>query len=99
MVVLGVAAWCGGLLALLGPGWVPPALAAGALAGIGTAARHGRPTGLALACVLVGSAVAGCALVRAEANSTGPVARLAEQRAVVALEARVTSDPVTRTGR
>jgi competence protein ComEC len=99
MVVLGVAAWCGGLLALLGPGWVPPALAAGALAGIGTAARRGRPTGLALACVVVGSAVAGCALVRAEANSTGPVSRLAEQRAVVTLEARVTSDPVTRTGR
>jgi competence protein ComEC len=99
MVVLGVAAWGGGLLALLTPGWVPAALVVAALAAVGAAARRGRPIGLALGCVLVGAAVAGCVLVRAEAHLTGPVARLAEQRAVVSVEARVTSDPVVRSGR
>ena len=99
MVVLGAAAWAGGLLALLTPGWVTAALLAAGLAGLGAAARRGRANGLAAGCLLVGAAVAVCGAVRAEANTTGPVARLADQRAQVTLVGRVISDPVTREGR
>ncbi|MGA9749530.1 MAG: ComEC/Rec2 family competence protein, partial [Nocardioides sp.] len=54
---------------------------------------------LVVGCVLVGGAVAAGVAVRAEANATGPVARLAQERAVVELDGRVGSDPVTREGR
>ena len=99
MLLLGAAAWAGGLLVLLAPWWLPTAVVAAGLAGAGLAWRHDRGPGLVLGCVLVGSAVAFCAFVRAQANTTGPVPRLAEQRAVVGVVARVTTDPVTREGR
>jgi competence protein ComEC len=99
MVVLGVAAWAGGLVALLTPGWVTAALVAVGLVLVSTWRRRGRPVGVAVGGLLVATAVAGSVAVRAEAHSTGPVARLAEQRAVASFAARVTSDPVTRAGR
>lgn len=99
MVVLGVAAWAGGLVALLTPGWVAAALVAVGLVLVSTLRRRGRSVGVAVGGLLVATAVAGSVAVRAEAHSTGPVARLADQRAVATFTARVTSDPVTRPGR
>jgi competence protein ComEC len=99
MVLLGVAAWAGGLVALLTPGWVGAALVAVGLAAAAGLWRRGRPVGTAVGAVLVAAAVAAGVMVRAEAHTTGPVARLAEQRAVATVTARVTSDPVTRKGR
>lgn len=99
MVVIGAAAWAGGLLALLAPPWLSGGLLAAGLAGIAGRRHRGGPVGLAVGCLLVASAVATSVLVRAEAHTTGPVARLADERAVVTLTGRVTSDPVTRTGR
>jgi competence protein ComEC len=114
MVVLGLAAWAGGLVAALTPTWVTGALVAtglvalvgllgvsGPLRATGGGMRGSRapvPWAVAAGCLLVGSAVAGGVLVRAESNATGPVARLAQQRAVVTMTARVGSDPVTREG-
>lgn len=99
MVVLGVAAWAGGLVALLVPGWVGAALLAVVLAAVAGMARGGHRVGVAVGALLVGTAVAASVVVRAEAHTTGPVARLAEQRAVATFVGRVTSDPVTRQGR
>jgi competence protein ComEC len=99
MVVLGVAAWAGGLVALLTPGWVAAALVAVGLVLVSTLRRCGRSVGVVVGGLLVAAAVAASVAVRAEAHSTGPVARLAEQRAVAAFTARVTSDPVSRPGR
>ncbi len=112
MIALGVAAWAGGLAAVLMPSWVVGAmLATGLATGFGAvvaslARRRARPDRgpgawrpLVVGCVLVGGAVAAGIAVRAEAHVTGPVSRLAQEHAVVAISARVSSDPVTRTGR
>lgn len=98
MVVLGAAAWAGGLVGLLAPVLLPLALLTGLVAVV-VRRRRRRPVWLLLACLLSGCAVAGGALVRAEAHRSSPVARLAEDEAVVTLVARVTSDPVRKKGR
>lgn len=97
--LLAAAAWLGALAVLTAPPWVPPALVAA-----GTAACLARwrrePTSWApVGCLVAALAVGGVALVRVEAVRTGPVARLAEERAVVGIEARVASDPRRHEGR
>ena len=106
MVALGAAAWAGGLATVLAPPWWVVALLAAALAAVGgwslrtrTSRAEGSWRWTVIACLLVGGAVAAGVAVRAEANATGPVARLADERAVVSLVGRVDSDPVTREGR
>jgi competence protein ComEC len=95
MPALGVAAWAGGLLALL-PGGVPVALGLG-VAGSAVAWRRGSRA--LLAAVLVMGAVVVAATLREARVATDPVAVLAQQRAVVEAELVVTSDPRVTRGR
>ena len=96
LLALGLAAWLGALTVGRVPGW--SLLSAVALCVLGlvlAARRRPRPRllGTAVAVVLVASAVAGTGWVREAQVSTGPVARLAAQRATATLEAWVVSDP------
>ncbi len=98
MPVLGLAAWAGGLAALLLP-------TAGLLAAFGAVALGGwllsrRIGGAAvLAWLLLAVAVAVCALLRGEVLAASPVTEAADRQAVATLEARVTMDPRLRDGR
>jgi competence protein ComEC len=99
MVVLGAAAWAGALLAFLAPRWLGGAVLAAGLAALLLCRRRGAPVWVLAGCLLAAGAVGAGSLVRLEATRHGPVARLAEQRAVVSLTARVVSDPLRREGR
>ena len=98
-VLLGVSAWAGGLAVFGLPGWTCLVLVA--LGGLTVAARRrrGRPVVTVLACLLAASAVGGVAALRVDANRDSPVAELARDGAAVTVTARVSSDPVVRTGR
>src|SRR3954453_9387302 len=76
--LLGTAAWAGALGAQLLPlrAWAPAA--AVLLCAVVVAHRRGRAVATALSCLVVATAVAGVAGLRAEANRAGPVGRLAE---------------------
>lgn len=92
MPVLGLAAWAGGLLGLS----APPAGTAGTLLGLGllVLAWRRRPWARPAASgLLVGAAVAATAVLHVDGLVGGPVAALAADRAVVAVELTVTSDP------
>ncbi|UMG92933.1 ComEC/Rec2 family competence protein [Nocardioides sp. TF02-7] len=96
MPLVGAAAWAGGIVAhVLGLAAVWPV---GAAVGVGVVVWWRRGPGLLVAGCLVAAAVAGGTLLRHQAVATGPVAVLAEQRAVVTMEATVTSDPWPVTG-
>lgn len=99
MVVLGAAGWAGALVVFLGPRWLSASVLAAGLAVLLLCWRRGLPVWVLTGCVLAAGAVGAGSLVRLEAVRSGPVARLAEQRAVVSLTARVVSDPVRRQGR
>lgn len=98
-VLLGVSAWAGGLAVLGLPGWTWPVVAV--LGSLWVLSRHrrGRPVVTFLACLLAAAAVGGVTALHVEANRGSPVAALARQGAVATLTARVSSDPVLRTGR
>ena len=98
-VLMAAAGWAGALAVLLAPAWMPPALLAAGAAACLTWWRRDPSSWAPVGCVVAALAVGGVALVRVEAVRTGPVARLAEQRAVVTLEARVTTDPRRTAGR
>ncbi len=98
MPVLAAAAWAGGLLGFLAPRGVAAAtLLAGAVVVL-LRHRRGRPVLALVACLVAATAVASIAAIRAEANRAGPVARLARAGAFVRVTARVTGDPVVRSG-
>ena len=99
MVLLGASAWAGGLAVLVGPGWLSGALLAAGLAALLARWRRGLPVWVLAGCLLAAAAVGTSALVRLEANRSGPVSRLAEEDAVVSVTARVAADPVVREGR
>jgi competence protein ComEC len=93
MPLVGAAAWAGGIAAHhagSSAGWL--------LAGLGCAAllgwRRRRFGRLAVAIVLVAAAVFTGTLLRHEAVSGGPLARVAAERAFAALVVTVVSDPV-----
>lgn len=93
---VGLAAWLGGLLALLGPGWLVWVVAGLCLVSVALA-----PGGLRLTLatwVLAASAVGLSAGFRETAVTSGPVPDLAARRAAVTVVLRVTSDPVRMTG-
>lgn len=98
-VLLAAAGWVGALAVLTTPAWVPPALVAAGVAACLVGWRRDRTSWAPVGCLVAALAVGGVALVRVEAVRTGPVARLAHERAVVTLEARVSSDPRRHTGR
>lgn len=98
-VLLATAGWAGALAVLTAPGWVPPALAAAGTAACLTWWSRRRTSWAPVGCLVAALAVGGVALVRLESVHSGPVARLAEQGAVVALEARIASDPRRHSGR
>lgn len=95
MPLLGLAAWCGGLLGLRASPLAAGAVAAAVLVLVAVLARRrgGRAALTAAAALLVGAAVACAALVRQEQVAANPVARLAEDGAVVTVVATVTADP------
>ncbi|WP_240641429.1 ComEC/Rec2 family competence protein [Nocardioides ferulae] len=105
MPLLGAVAWAGALVAWLLPTWVAAAVVATltpvAAVGLRRAPRArggGRPwrstgTATALGALLVLAAAVSVTLVRQHQVAGNPVAALAEQRAVVTVEATVTSDP------
>ena len=98
-VVLGVSAWAGGLVVLGLPDQTWLVLVALAAVLLVARRRRGRPVLTLAACVVAAAAVGGVTALRIEANGSSPVAVLAEQGAAVTLTARVTSDPVLRSGR
>ncbi len=98
-VLLAVAGWAGALVVLVAPAWAPPALVAAGAAACLAWWQRGRRSWTPVGCLVAALAVGGVALVRLEAVHSGPVARLAAERAVVQLEARVASDPRLRPGR
>ena len=109
LLLLGVGAWAGGLLAALLPGGGPLAwvLLLGLVAGSYGAARaaggHRGAAGPAVrtwaAVVLVGAAVAGVATLRAVQVDRDPVTSLAREGAAVSATLSVTSDPRLAAGR
>ncbi len=99
MVVLGASGWAGALLAFLAPRWVGGAVVAAGLAALLLSWRRGAPAWVLAGCLLAALAVGTGSVVRLESTHHGPVARLADQHAVVSLTARVDSDPVLRKGR
>jgi len=100
MPLLGLAAWAGALLGGPAPGWAALATgAATAAVAVVACRRWGREVVPTVAAVLlVGAAVGAVTWLRAESVETSPVARLADERAVVDVTARVVSDPRTVTG-
>ena len=96
---LGLAAWVGGLLGVLRPGWLPVAVVV--TAGVAVLLLRRSPgllrTWLLLALVLL--AVASLAALRGERVGGGPVAELAGEGAAVTSRVRITSDPRERPGR
>jgi competence protein ComEC len=98
-VVLGVSAWAGALAVVGLPGWTVAVLVVLGAVLVGTRRRGGRAVRTLLACLLAACAVGGVTTLRVEALRRGPVARLAEQGAVVTVTGRVTGDPVLREGR
>ena len=103
--LLGLAAWAGALVVHWKPGASIPGLVtasvAAALAGVvaGSVPRHRRAALTVVAMLTVAAGVGGVAVHRAAAVRDGPVARLAEQRAVATLVGRVASDPRLVPGR
>ncbi|MFN8193989.1 MAG: ComEC/Rec2 family competence protein [Nocardioidaceae bacterium] len=96
---LGLAAWCGGLAALLLPRvWLVGVGVPVALAAVGALVLRRRRPGwasalrTALAGVLVSATVAGAVLVREARIAGGPVAGLADRAAAVTVDLVVTSD-------
>ena len=87
MPALGLAAWLGGLSVL-----APPPVTV-VLVGVGVLVARRRGSRALLAAMLVLAAVAAGAAVREARVADDPVARLAEDRAVVEAEVVVTSDP------
>ncbi len=99
MPALGLAAWVGGLIGVLGPGRLP-VVAALLVAVAGLVGWRHRPllrTWLALVGVLL--VVAGVAAFRGERVDGGPLAALADEGAVASATVRVTSDPREHEGR
>ena len=110
MPAAGLAAWGGGLLALLAPLPVTVGVAAaGLVAVLAVVGVRRGPEGLGperagtaravAAWLLVAAAVGGSALLRDADVATGPVAALAPSRVAVQVELVVTSDPRPVTGR
>ena len=105
MPAAGVAAWGGGLVALLAPLPVTSGVAAaGVVAVLAAVGVPRRPEGhglarAAAAWLLVAAAVGGSALLRDAEVATGPVATLAPSRVAVQAELVVTSDPRPVSGR
>ncbi|MBA3780276.1 MAG: DNA internalization-related competence protein ComEC/Rec2 [Nocardioides sp.] len=99
MPALGLAAWAGGLVGVLRPGWLPEVAAL--LVVVAGLVAWRRPSGLRTWLVLafVVLAVAGVATLRGERVGGGPVAALADEGAVVTATVRVTSDPRASEGR
>ena len=108
MLLLGAAAWTGGLVAALVPAsYGAPGLGvAGAILVLATLVAvllHRRGADIhawtSAAALVVLLAVATVGLLRAEGISRDPVARLAAQRAMVGVDLTVLSDPRTFAGR
>jgi competence protein ComEC len=98
-VLLGLAAWSGGLAAFGLPRRACLGLVLVAGVWLGVRAWRGRAVVTLAGCLLAAMAVAGVSSVRIEVNRTGAVAGLAGQGAAVSVLGRVTSDPVLRPGR
>ncbi len=97
-VLLAVSAWAGGLAAFGLPGWTCLVLLV--IGGVCALLRsRRRPVVTLLVCLLAAGAVGGAAATRVAVNRSGVVGSLAADRAAVTLTARVTGDPVLRTGR
>ncbi|RYP86538.1 ComEC/Rec2 family competence protein [Nocardioides guangzhouensis] len=104
MAATGVAAWAGGLVALLVSGRGQAAVLAVAVAVLLLLVRSRRPSLARLAPAVVGwllvaAAVAASAGLRGAAVADGPVARLAPMRPAVEARLVVTSDPRPLQGR
>ena len=93
-----MSAWAGGLAAFGLPGWTCLVLLV--LGGVCVLVRsRRRPVVTLLVCLLAAGAVGGAAAARVAVNRSGVVGALAADRAAVTVTARVTGDPVLRTGR
>lgn len=97
-VMLATMAWAGGLAGFLLPQWLVLCVLAGTGAALAVRWRRGRRVLLGVAWLVAAAAVAGTAMLRAQAISTSPLADLAGERAFVEALVEVTSDPVVRQG-
>lgn len=98
MVLLALASWSGGAAGFLLPVWVTGGALAFVAAVVGWRWWTHRPVVVLLACLLAAGAVAGSALLRAEANQRSPLAELARAGAYVSVRLEVTGDPLLREG-
>ena len=98
-VIIGVSAWSGGLAAFGLPAWTGLLLMSGVALALLLRARSGRPVATGVTCLLAAAAVAGVSHARMEAHTGSAVALLAREGAAVTVTGRVTSDPVSRSGR
>ncbi len=90
--------WAGGLAGFLLPAWLTATVLALGVLVLALRRRRGLPVIVLAGCLSAASAVAGSAVLRAEANERSPVAELAREEAFVTVEVRVTSDPLLREG-
>lgn len=99
MPLLALVAWGSALLALLAPVGPVVVVLVALLGLVWRRRRHGQDTTTALVWLACGLGVVASVLLRVDGVSSGPVADLAAQRAVVQLRLVTTSDPAVRPGR
>ncbi|HZJ07476.1 MAG TPA: ComEC/Rec2 family competence protein [Nocardioidaceae bacterium] len=97
-MLLALMAWAGGLAGFLWPVWLTGVVFALSVVLVLVRRRARHPVLVLSACLAAAAAVAGSAMLRAEANQHNLVAALARQEAFATVEARVTSDPLLRQG-
>jgi competence protein ComEC len=98
-VLLGASGWAGAVALRVLPAWSLVAVVLALLGWIGVRMHARRSVATIVGCLLAAGAVAGVTTVRAEANRTSAVGRLAAAGSSASVTARVTSDPVLRQGR
>lgn len=98
VVLLAAVAWVGALVGYMLPTWLTVSLTAASTAWLVARYRRGKPVRVLAGCVLAAGAVAGSAMLRAEAHAHNPVGELAREGAFVRATVQITSDPVLKQG-
>ena len=98
VVLLAVTAWVGALAGFMWPTWLTLGVTGTAVAWLVLRYRRGRPALVLAGCICAAVAVAGSAMLRAEAHAHNPVGELANEGAFVSATVQITSDPVLKQG-
>jgi len=98
VVLLAAVAWAGALAGFMLPTWGTVAATGTGAAWLAVRYRSGRPVLVLAGCICAAAAVAGSAMLRAEAHTHNPVGELADEGAFVSATVQITSDPVLKQG-